>query len=261
MPHPDQVSTDSLDSVARQLGGWIDQSAAAKFRAAGQGPMAAPPNPRKSSQADAGGEAAQFDAPAAFELGESFAVYLLGAKDIEAGLLYGHDLSRLARATGRWHHQIKVGKRAVGFARCTCKGDADFEVQQIYHSELARRVDESITWLDEHEKQHPYDAKSDPVARLLVVPAYQVHAFWLCEHAEYAGSRQASSRARRRAGSRARRGEGQSRVLVIDAPPHLDGLPLNTLLGSKEFFEAFRGKEQFGGLIFTDEPRGPNSAA
>ena len=306
MPHPDQVSNDTLTSVARQLGGWLDQSAAAKFRAAGQGPAPTPPatpspggplpagpslsapssgsessapssgpessGPLSASESSAPGGAgagALFEpTPAfelqAFELGESFALYSLGPDDIERGLAGGGDLTQLARATGRWHHQIKVDKKAVGFARSACEGEADFEVRQIYLSELAKYVDEAITWIDDYEAKNPYDAEADPVVRLLTVPAYQVHAFWLCrpgaEENTWAATSEAAAQvaqAAPRAEQAAPRSEsgawadgGQSKVLVIDAPPHLEGLRPNTLLSSKEFLEAFPGREQFGGLVF-----------
>lgn len=255
MPHPDQVSTDNLRNVARQLGGWLDPSAAEKFRAAGRGavPLAESsdvPGSSSPGAADAASPPRAFELPA-FELGESFALYSLGAEDIENGLLYGADLTKLARATERWHHQVKVDKKPVGFARSTCKGDADFEVQQIYLSELARYVDEAITWIDRQEEQNPGDAESDPVVRLLVVPVYQVHAFWLCKPGADVKPYAAASNAATRVGSGAWPKGGESHVLVIDAPRHLDGLRPDTLLGSKEFLEAFRGKEQFGGLTFT----------
>jgi hypothetical protein len=254
MPHPDQVSTENLTSVARQVGNWLDQSAAEKFRAAGQGanPPAGPPNFSESSSpsaSDAGLPPAATPPP--FELGESFAVYSLGAEYVEKGPPGGADLAQLARKTGRWHHQIKVGKKPVGFARSTGEGDAAVELQQIYVSDLAKYVDEAITWLDAYEEQNPNGEAPDPVVRLLVVPAYQVHAFWLCDPRAEGEPPSGASRTPAKAESGAWGYGGESRVLVIDAPPHLDGLRPNALLGSGEFLEAFRGKEQFGGLIFT----------
>lgn len=102
---------------------------------------------------------------AEFKIAESLPVYMLGANAI------GDPPRRLqdaARATGNWHHQIKLGRRATHTAQST----ADGKVLQVVASPAASSIDQTIAWIDRH-------VDGDPRAQLLFVPAYLTTAIWL----------------------------------------------------------------------------------
>src|SRR5262245_20890226 len=107
------------------------------------------------------------------ELTESFSLWALGA-DVVAKTYA--DLAQLARQTGRWHHQIKIDGKAQAFARSMPLGPdaANWSLRELFRSEIAGKIDEAIAWVDTN-------VTGDPLVRLLVAPAYQLHAFWLKE--------------------------------------------------------------------------------
>ena len=232
--HPDVTSPDALKGVSRQLGGWLDETMAGKFHAASTPP------------ADA--------QPPWFEMKETFRVYTLRLDKIEKGLKEGSDLIELAEPTGRWHHQVSCNVQPVGFARSLSKSAEGFDVCQLYVSALARLIDEAVTWIDDFEGRHPDYAASDPVVRLLFIPSYQTHAFWIVRGSSGSSLRALASRALKGLGLNVGRESEGSSVLIIaapsyltDAPPDRRPLRQQTLLTSKELLEAFRGKEPLGG--------------
>jgi hypothetical protein len=151
----------------------------------------------------------------AMELAESFAVWSLGADAVPKS---GVDLSQLARQTGRWHHQIKIDGKAESFARSMPLGPeaANWSVREMFASEIAKRIDDAIEWVDRN-------VPGDPLVRLLVVPAYHLHAFWLKE------------------------GNG-SQVLVVDMPHGFTKLQTGKLYSSKEFLEALAQEQYIVGV-------------
>lgn len=131
------------------------------------------------------------------------------------------DISQLARQTGRWHHQIKIDGKAESFARSVPLGPdaANWSVRELFQSEVAQKIDEAIDWIDSN-------VTGDPLVRLLIVPAYHLHAFWLKE------------------------GDA-SRVLVVDMPASFTRPQYNKLYTSKEFLEALTEEQHVIGISVT----------
>jgi hypothetical protein len=211
----DRASKDALVNVARNLGGWLDTPMADKLaRAAGASPAH---SLLTMSESLPEGDAPPPAKPS-YELGESFALWTLGFKAIQKGLWTGEDLGRLATSSGRWHHQVKVNKNPVGFARTTPPdGEAAATVLQLYVTDIAKAIDGAIKWLDRFEEANPDYVRQSPTVRLLHVPPYYLYAFWLVKSDNQ-----------------------PSDVLVIDAPTILKELPFDKLIDSKEFLNAFR---------------------
>lgn len=180
MAHADNLANDILDSVAAQIDDLLPTSVGAQVL--------------KNTPV---------------EMGESFGVWSLGADVIHGNA----DLSKLVTQTGRWHHQIRFGGKAGAFARSIALGPdaANWSVTQLYESDLAAKIDEATDWIDQN-------VKDDPVVRLLIVPAYHLHAFWIFDGTD-------------------------SRVLVVDMPNQFSQLQYRQLYSSKEFLESL-AKEQ-----------------
>lgn len=221
MAHADKVSRAALASLAEEIGELLD--------GAELGEEIAP-----ASLAEvAGGATEAWSA----ELVETFAVWTLDARALTRGrgaakksgakksAAKSDRLSAHARATGRWHHQIRVGGIAAAFARSSgAKLELDSASPSgLFVSPLAGKVEEAIDWIDENEPEGR-DGARDPVVRLLVVPSHQLHAFWLLDE-----------------------GEGTSEALVIDAPARF-GAPARRLLGEGEFLELLRRSRPVRGL-------------
>ena len=102
------------------------------------------------------------------ELTESFAVCTVTAEQVRRPPA---DLAALVRPSGVWHHQVRTGTVATHFARSTLSGfePAGPQVQSVFESPIAGRIDEAITWADRH-------VRGRATVRLLVIPAYYVHA-------------------------------------------------------------------------------------
>jgi hypothetical protein len=139
----DKISDDALTSVANQLAAFLPPPEA--------GPAGLP------------------NAPAADEVAESFAVCFVDAAAVKKPPA---DLGSVLRPAGTWHHQIRRGGTASAVARSAQSGlgGDDFTVQNSFESPIAGRIDEAITWVDKK-------VKGRTTVRLLVIPAYFVHAF------------------------------------------------------------------------------------
>ena len=107
------------------------------------------------------------------ELTETFAVWMIGLDDLLSG---PDNLSELAIETGRWHHQLNVDGDAGVFARSKAHGGnpSGRRITEVFRSQLAEKIDASVTWIDEN-------LRGDPLVRLLTIPAYHLTAFWLVE--------------------------------------------------------------------------------
>lgn len=186
MAHADNLPKDVIDAVAAQIG-------ANAGRAFG-------PNMLQAKSV---------------ELTESFAIWALGADAITKS---GTDLSLLAHQTGRWHHQIKLDGKPELFARSMPLGPeaANWSVREMFASSVAKKIDDAIDWVDRN-------VKIDPLVRLLIVPAYHLHAFWLKE------------------------GEG-SQVLVVDMPQTYTKLQGARLYTAKEFLDTLAQEQHIVGL-------------
>jgi hypothetical protein len=187
MAHADPLPNDVLDSVAAKIGSQIGGSLGALSLTA-----------------------------ATLEMTESFSVWFLGADAVGDPTI---DISQSARNTGQWHHQINAGGKPEAFARSQPLGPdaASWTIQEFFTSEIAKKIDDAIDWIDQN-------VTGDPLARLLVVPAYQVHAFWLKE------------------------GDA-SRVVVVDMPAGFSHLQYQKVYTSKEFLEALAKEQHVIGII------------
>ena len=154
------------------------------------------------------------------DLAETFDVWMLGAKKLAAGVKAGQDLAQLAKPTHHLHHQVKQSGAALCSATSSTKAALAPQVSGMALSPLAEKIDRAIDWLDHHS-----GLEDDPLVRLLVIPAYQVNAFWLVDEA---GS--------------------ESRVVVIDAPAQFKHLPLLKVMSSRKFIAALLKEKQIVGF-------------
>lgn len=147
----------------------------------------------------------------AAELAETFPIWVLGVDDIIAG---GNDVAKIARNTGRWHSQIKIGGSVEAAARSIPLGgdETAWQVRQIIEGKYAQELDQEIDWIDAN-------APGDPEVRILEVPGYQITAFWLVD------------------------GENNF-VVVATIPANAQFLRKRHLYTSAEFLDTIR-KEQF----------------
>lgn len=212
MLRPDSMNESELEEVASQLTDWLNLEMTQKMsEAAGL------------SESLSGFDAVTSPSPA-FTLEETFEVYMLGTNLIDRAIESGKDLIDFAKPTHRSHHQVKINNAPVGFARSLI--DDERQVSQLFISDLAKAYDRSIKWLETFEAEHEDLTTEDRLVRVLIVPAYHVHAFWLF-----------SQELRK------------SELLVIEAPAELKRLETNRLLSSREFFEAFKDVLPTAGLI------------
>lgn len=150
-------------------------------------------------------------------IGETFEVWVLEPDAITEAT---NQLRRLATPTGRWHHQVSLDGVMRSFARSTPLGvKADsWRVTEVFESELARKIDDAIDWVDRN-------ITDDPLVHLLIIPAYQTQAFWLLRDA------------------------GDDQVLVLDRPPEFTHLHTDRLLSQGEFLKALRSEQHIIGRL------------
>lgn len=154
-------------------------------------------------------------ADSGFSLGEHFAVWMLRLEDLSK---ITSDLSERAMQTGYWHHQIRHDQETSLYARTRPLGPnaADWSIEEIGSSEIASHIDQAITWIDDN-------SAGDPTVRLLIVPAFYLHAFWLVE-------------------------QGKSEVLIVDRPEQYSDLEYCHLYGSEEFLDILKHQQHASGV-------------
>ena len=131
------------------------------------------------------------------------------------------DLKQLARPAACWHHQVVINGVTESYARSTPFGaePKSWRVVEIFESQLAERIDRAMGWVIEN-------VPDDPLVRLLIVPAYELHAFWLITEAEV------------------------EQVFVIDCPAQFTNLRSDQLFESQNrFLEALRREPHIVGRI------------
>lgn len=196
MATPGTLPDDVLDRIADQIG-LLMADASTAF------------SPRGVEE-DVG---AASEAP--IEMTHTFEIWVLS---VDALRQPANNLSQLAKPTGDWHHQINRSGITDFFARSCQVGqpEADdrpstWQVVELLQSQLAEQIDHAVDWTNKHVHE-------DLVARLLVVPAYQLHAFLLLK-------------------------DGKSQIFVIDCPERLGYLRSDEVLDEPFFLESLR-KEQ-----------------
>jgi hypothetical protein len=155
-----------------------------------------------------------------FELGEQFLMAVLNDKEIRDVNSLNKDLGDLVKPTGRRHHQLKYQKKALGYARSLVKKEET--LCQLFATKLAPKVEEAIEWLDANEDKF---AGATWRVRLVTVPTYHTHAF-LIQQLENGSDVSI----------------GESFILVVSAPDWMHSLSQQSLLRTREFLLAFRGK-------------------
>jgi hypothetical protein len=119
-------------------------------------------------------------------------------------------LAQLAQRTGHWHHQIRENGSLLHFALSAPHGpeSEDWTLLAVFSSPVAARLATAIAWAD----GNPPDDFEDLKVRLLIVPAYQIHALWLT-------------------------GDAKDRIVIADMPA-LRALKYETSYSGREFLEA-----------------------
>src|SRR4051794_21164320 len=105
------------------------------------------------------GARAVFRPPLAAELTEHFTVWALSVDALQRP---GDKLADLATQTDRWHHQLRVDGKSESFARSKPGvAGGDWELMEVFRTEVAAAIDRGITWIDDN-------VRGDPLVRLLV---------------------------------------------------------------------------------------------
>jgi hypothetical protein len=219
------MSVDKLKSVSAELTNWFNPVMTQKM-------IAAVSTPTDISHSFSETEPSVRETPKeptepSFLLDETFAIYMLDEDKIADATQSERGLVRIVRNTNRFHHQIGTDGTPTGYARSETQADGTTIICGVFVSDLARAFDSAIKWLLQFERDNPDYVQTKPLVRVLVVPSYQVHAFWLLHE-----------------------GDGTSDFIVIDAPPEIKGLEGERLLSSAAFFGAFAGVSSRSGLIF-----------
>jgi hypothetical protein len=104
-------------------------------------------------------------------IAESFPVFALGLDAVSDPT---RPMSEIAVQTGAWHHQLSHDGTSREYARSVVQGPSpsDWKLSEVIDSASTERISDAIGWIDQN-------IAGDPVARLLLIPAYYVTAFWL----------------------------------------------------------------------------------
>lgn len=214
MLRPDAVETKALEQVADDIGELI------------AGPTI--PVSLDFSSGDEPGASAE---SASYDMTEHFAVWVINYDDLMQPADEKASAIKIPKPTNRWHHQIRKGGKVTGYARSAESESDALALRQFFDSEIASDIDNAITVLDQMERSNPLFSESDWVTRLLVVPAYQVHAFWLVNETS-----------------------DQSLVLLIGAPSQLEGTSRKELISLESFVALLRQLQPTTGLTATLDP-------
>lgn len=200
----DAVDNAALNKVADDIGELIDETA-----------------PSALFEFEGLNESLQWTS---YEMTDTFAVWMIDYDEVMS-YRQGSDAFSMPKSIDRWHHQIRQGGTATGYARSAgAQPDAE-GLREVVGSELAARIDAAITVLDDLEKKDTALAEEDWVVRLLVIPAYQVHAFWLVNEASQT-----------------------SRVLIIDGPAQLERVARQELISLESLIDLLRAAPPAAGL-------------
>jgi hypothetical protein len=205
MAFSNNLPADAMEQIAEQVAEGIADLAGesfAPFEAVAEDPVATP-------------------APLVDLAEESFEVWILEFGTIEQNWDSGKDLLLLAKATGRWHHQIRFNGVGHAFARSSLQKDNDepLLIKELIVSPLARKIDEAIHWIDSNVQENY-------LTHMLSVPAYQLIAFWLIDEANQT-----------------------SQVFTISSPNLGEGLATNQLIKSDVFLSELVKRKPFSGII------------
>lgn len=185
MPHTDPISSDALKKIAQEIGLRVSETGLETLTANGT-----------------------------LELTASMEVWGLGLSALAEA---NKSLESLVFRTGSWHHQISHSGVAKEFARTEPGATADgWTVQDLTTSPIAAQIDAALDWVDRN-------VRTDPRVRLLVVPAYYLHALWLQD-------------------------AGQDQILIADRPDQYRQILYENLYPSTDFVQLLAGLPPVSGL-------------
>lgn len=153
MAQPDPLPAGAPQAVVQQLGEFLSEP----------GPGAALALSRTSQP----------------ELRESLAICFVSAEQVHHPPT---DLGPLVQPTGVWHHQVRTatGATHMAISRQQGFGRADVQVEQFVESPIAPKLDAAMAWVD-----RTLSTDATAVVRLLLIPAYYVHALVIIRKRKY----------------------------------------------------------------------------
>jgi len=156
-------------------------------------------------------------------IGESFLIWNFipdSVPEIESG---NRDIDALARPSGIWQHQIRVGTKTVGFALSQPLGatPSSWSLREMFSSDLAGRIADAIDLIDD---QVPDDVE----ARLLKIAYQQIEAFWFVSPSN---------------------SDWHNKIMIVNSATRIPEFTFSKVLPSETFIELQVGKARGMGLI------------
>jgi hypothetical protein len=156
-------------------------------------------------------------------IGENFLIWNFipdSVPEIDSG---NRDIDSLARPSGIWQHQIRVGTKTVGFALSQPLGATpdSWSLREIFSSELAGRIADAIEIIDD---QVPDDVE----ARLLKIAYQQIDAFWFVSPSN---------------------SDWHNKIMIVNSATRIPEFTFSKVLPSETFIELQVGKQTGMGLI------------
>lgn len=155
-------------------------------------------------------------------IGESFLIWSFipdGVPEIESG---NRDIDSLARPSGIWQHQIRVGTKTVGFALSQPLGATpdSWSLREMFSSDFAGRIADAIDLIDD---QVPDDVE----ARLLKIAYQQIEAFWFVSPSN---------------------SEWHNKIMIVNSSTRIPAFTFSKVLPSEAFIDLQVGKQTGMGL-------------
>ena len=140
--------------------------------------------------------------------------------EIESG---NRDIVSLARPSGIWQHQIRVGTKTVGFAFSQPLGATpdSWSLRELFSSDSAGKIADAIDLIDQ---QVPDDVE----ARLLKIAYQQIDAFWFVGISN---------------------SEWHNQIMIVNSAARIPEFTFSTVLPSATFIELQVGKATGMGRI------------
>lgn len=211
MAHTDGIPLVHVHKVAGEIAGFFGEESEG-------GPIAQPPGLH-------GLEAAAGESP--LEIGLTLTIWSPKAsiyENLKSDTRLG-DLSHWLEPTPFLYHQIRAQTGALGFARSYVNQRADNKsVFHLNFSAVSSRTHEAFEMIERNRGNDPV-AASDPVVRLLEIPASHILALWLFAE-----------------------GLQESRVVIIDAPKRFRGVERELFLSSEQFYAVLRQGRSISGV-------------
>ena len=159
----------------------------------------------------------------AIRIGESFHIWKFvpdSIPEIESG---NRDINALARLSGIWQSQIRVGTKTVGFALSQPLGPTpdSWSLREMFSSDLTGRIADAIDLIDD---QVPDDVE----ARFLKIAYQQIEAFWFVSPSN---------------------SDWHNKIMIVNSATRIPEFTFSKVLPSETFIELQVGKARGMGLI------------